>query len=74
MLGTQSQQFVSDVLGMTQGPDTGLKEALEHYKRLYMASRNLAQRTRVEYENDLRVELAKSVHSIGRHRKVTSAV
>ena len=33
--------------------DITLRQALEEYKQIYMASRNFAQRTRVEYLNDL---------------------
>src|SRR3990172_3034641 len=33
--------------------DITLKQALDEYKDIYMASRNFAQRTRVEYLNDL---------------------
>jgi site-specific recombinase XerD len=33
--------------------DITLSKALEEYKNIYMASRNFAQRTRVEYLNDL---------------------
>ena len=30
-----------------------LKDALDEYKNIYLASRNFAQRTRVEYLNDI---------------------
>src|SRR6266496_5730275 len=33
--------------------DITLSQALEEYKKIYMAARNFAQRTRVEYLNDL---------------------
>src|SRR3989337_2812211 len=33
--------------------DITLKQALDEYKDIYMASRNFASRTRVEYLNDL---------------------
>src|SRR5688500_18054607 len=34
--------------------DITLKQALDEYEKIYMASRNFAQRTRVEYLNDLK--------------------
>lgn len=33
--------------------EMNLKEALKEYKNIYMAYRNFAERTRVEYQNDL---------------------
>ena len=30
-----------------------LRQALDEYKEIYMASRNFAERTRIEYFNDL---------------------
>ncbi len=33
--------------------DISLKQAVDEYKDIYLAYRNFAQRTRVEYVNDL---------------------
>jgi excisionase family DNA binding protein len=34
--------------------DIKIRQALDEYEKIYMASRNFAQRTRVEYLNDLK--------------------
>ena len=44
-----------------------LREALEEYKSIYMPSRNLAERTRIEYVNDL-LDLVNSLEEVGKQR------
>jgi site-specific recombinase XerD len=45
----------------------GLKQAIKEYKEIYLAYRKFAQRTRVEYINDLK-DLAQYPESVGVHR------
>ena len=44
--------------------DITLRQALDEYEKIYMASRNFAQRTRVEYLNDLE-DLMKFLEQLG---------
>ena len=44
--------------------ETTLQQALDDYKAIYMPYRNFADRTRVEYHNDLE-DLAKYLHRVG---------
>src|SRR3990172_9604846 len=51
---------------MTMGEIT-LRKALEDYKTVYMAYRNFAERTRVEYQNDLE-DLVEYLEKSGIHK------
>ena len=54
---------------MQEGQQVSLIQALEHYKTIYMPSRNLAPRTRIEYATDIEDLIAflgqNDVHDVG---------
>lgn len=53
MLTSQDQELISDILEATPKGEVTLGDALAHYQTIYMPSRNWAQKTRVNYRNDL---------------------
>ncbi len=64
MSGVFSQSSVADVMGNLNVADLSLEKGIELFETVYMASRNLAERTRVEYKTDV-TQLAKFLKTQG---------
>ena len=47
------QQVIGEMLGEIPKEDMTLDVALNHFETVYMASRNYAAKTRVDYRNDV---------------------
>jgi integrase/recombinase XerD len=53
MLEREGRQLINEVISTTGERELSLGEALTHYETIYMPSRNWAQKTRVNYRNDI---------------------
>ena len=49
----EDQRMIGEMLGEIPKEDLALDEALNHFETVYMASRNYAARTRINYRNDV---------------------
>jgi site-specific recombinase XerD len=64
MTGPFDRNAIADLVGDTQGEKLSFEKAIALFESVYMASRNLTERTRVEYKNDL-VQLADFLATLG---------
>ena len=64
MAGLFDGDAIADLVGDTQGERLSFEKAIALFELIYMASRNLTERTRVEYKNDL-TQLADFLSTLG---------